>query len=213
MNMNNSLKSTTLSAWGRFVLILCAVLGPATTRGDLIITKQDDGKTLTATVGQNISVELPGNPSTGFTWVQTETNGDAVVVLGPSTYTADNPGLAGGGGTLSFPLRAVKAGQTTLRYNYLQSWNPGSLADTFGVTVKVTDETAAPRLSAAVVEGKIVITWPAEGSSGYFIEGATSLAPSSWLAMNVAPILEGSNYVVTLGTGGQSLFFRLRKSP
>lgn len=210
--MNTKLKSTTLAAWGWFVLILCAALGHATTRGDLIITKQDDGKTVTAVVGQNISVNLAGNPSTGFTWIQTETNGDSVVVLGPSTFTADSPGLTGGGGTVSFPLRAVKAGQTILHFNYLQTWNPDSLADTFGVTVKVTEETAAPRLSAAIVEGKIVVTWPVQGSGGYFIEGTTSLA-SSWAAMNVAPMLEGSNYVVTLGATGQSLFFRLRKVP
>jgi hypothetical protein len=45
--------------------------------------------------------------------------------------------------------------------------------------------------------------------AGFLLEGATSLAPSPWTALNVLSLPEGTNYTVTAGTGGNALSFRL----
>jgi predicted secreted protein len=164
-----------------------------------------------ALLNQTIQVNLKGNPTTGFGWSIAATNGESVVSLGPYTYTSDNPGLTGAGGTFTFPFQAKQAGQTSFTFTYQQPWNPQGYKQTVTLTIQVKAEEPGLRLSLTRVAEQVVLTWPSDSAQGYFLEGTLSLAPAQWTALNAAPLLEGSQYKVTLGTLGQSLFFRLRK--
>jgi predicted secreted protein len=175
----------------------------------LILTEQDNGRTLEVHVQQSIAVQLRGNPSTGYAWSFSASD-QSVSTTGSSTYTSDPGGGVGGGGTFSFPFRAVGSGETTLSFRYEQPWNPASLAQTFKVAFVVTDPFAGPRLSIEIRGANAEISWPIAGSSGYYLEG-TRTAGSSWAALNALPVPEGPNYVVTLAASGPALFFRLRQ--
>lgn len=195
-----------------FLLDLGAVNGLAQSNyppSTLTLTIQNDGQTIVAATGQRILVNLAGNPSTGYTWLLTSTNGDAVLSDGPATFTPDTPGMPGSGGTFSFPFQAVKPGTSALGFAYRRSGTPPSTAQTFSVTIQVIGE--LPRLSIALVESKIEITWPITNSDGYYIEGTGSLTPPHWAAANVLPVPDGPNYKVVLGVTGQTFFFRLRR--
>jgi predicted secreted protein len=192
-------------------LLFLAGLAVCTRAQELVLTEQDNGRTVGAVVGQAILVNLRGNPSTGYTWLLTSTNGDSVVATGPAAYTQDPGGGPGSPGTFSLPFRAVHSGTTTIILDYRQPWDPTSVAEIFSATIAVSEETSEPRLSITLAGTTVVITWPQAGSSEFFLEGTQSLCPSNWAALNVLPLPIGSDYRVTLAAAGAGLFFRLRK--
>ena len=81
-------------------LVAAAICGgaqgsPSPQPEELVLTEKDNGTTATAVVTQNISLNLAGNPSTGFTWAMAITNGDSVVPTGDWTFTPSQPGGVG----------------------------------------------------------------------------------------------------------------------
>jgi len=175
--------------------------------GTLVLTDADNGTATNAAVGRAIGVDLRGSEGTGYTWMLAGSIGDSVVTNGPSTWTPDPGGGVGRGGTVSFPFLAAKPGDTTLVFVCRQPWEGGETASTYAVTIRVS---APPRLSIQLVGTNVFLSWPIAASSGFYLEGAMSLAPPQWAALNVLPLPQGTNYTVTLGTGGRALFFRLR---
>jgi inhibitor of cysteine peptidase len=178
---------------------------------EVVVTEGDDGKTVRMAVGQSLAVNLPGNASTGYAWSLSATNGDSVISTGQATYTAEPGGLPGAGGVFSFPFRAVQTGETALSFAYSRPWDPASVARTFSVRIDVTGEITLPRLSIALLERNVVITWPIADSTGFYLEGTPAICPPRWAALNVLPLPEGPNYKVMLPASGDELFFRLRK--
>ncbi len=176
----------------------------------LVLNEQDRDKTVPVLLHQAIALQLPGNPSTGYAWVWSSTNGSSVSITGSPTYTPNPGGGVGGGGTYLFPLLAIAPGKTTLSLAYEKPWDPSSLADTFTVTLSVTDEPSTPRLSIVTRGKEISLSWPMEGSVGYSLEGTSHLS-DGWAALNALPLIVGSNYQVTLHASGSGLFFRLRR--
>jgi predicted secreted protein len=186
-------------------LLVSLTSGNAQSSDTLVLTEADDGTTANAVVGQAITVNLHGNPTTGFAWVLASSNGDSVLTNGPATYFVDPGGGVGVGGTFSFPFLASKPGDTALSFDYSQWWEEGTPIQSFAVTIHVVP----PRLSIQQGGTNVVISWPIAGSTNFFLEGAPSLEASQWAALNVLPLPEGTNYTVTLGTGGNALYFRL----
>jgi predicted secreted protein len=188
------------------VLALGAV-GEAQVGPTLVLTEADNGTVVSAVVGQGIVVDLRGNLTTGYAWELASASGDSVVTNGAMSYTVDPGGGVGVGGTFSFPFLAAKEGDTALGFDYRRSGDT-TPAKSFAVTIHVTS--AQPRLSIRLSNKEVVISWPIAGSTNFFLEGATSLEPAQWAALNVLPLPEGTNCTVTLGNGGAGLYFRLR---
>jgi inhibitor of cysteine peptidase len=104
---------------------ICLLLaGCATTPSFQTLTERDNGRHISVPVGEVLVVQLPGNPTTGFSW-QARTAADSVLEsMGEPTYI-QNParlGMTGVGGTESWQFKAVKAGSETLRLEYVRSW-------------------------------------------------------------------------------------------
>jgi len=174
----------------------------------LVLTENDNGTNVGASLEQPIDINLEANPSTGYEWYLMGTNGSSVVSNGPPVFTLDSPGV-GGPGTISMPFLAVSTGETTLSFAYYQPWNPQDVLTNYTVTIDVTGN--QPPIAMALSGDKVLITWPITNSSGFFLEGSTSLDPAQWEALNVLPLPDGPNYLVTLGHSGAALYFRLHK--
>jgi inhibitor of cysteine peptidase len=174
----------------------------------LVLTEADNGRTVDVGVGQSIVVDLAGNPTTGFAWVLTNSAGQSVLTNGPMVYTPESGGEVGVGGTFAFPFLAVGLGDTSLALLYERPWG-GPPAGSFAVTLHVT--VAEPRLSIRLVNAKVVISWPIAGSTNFFLEGSSTLAPPQWSALNALPLPVGTNNTVMLGTSGRPLYFRLHQ--
>jgi inhibitor of cysteine peptidase len=100
----------------------------------------DPAQTVTAAVNEEITFALKSNPTTGYSW---GTDFDkAMFSLVSDTYSADPTGgqpMVGSGGTQYIKLKALKAGDTTVTFNYRRAWEtatPASKQTVFKVTIK-----------------------------------------------------------------------------
>ncbi len=107
------------------------------------------GKTNTADVpkdgykaeGKTVVICLSSNPSTGYGW-QTEVEGGSVVLTASRYEERETPGnvaVAGAGGWEYFTFTAVKAGEATLTFKYLRSWENEPPIKTVTAVVRVDD--------------------------------------------------------------------------
>ncbi|MCK5805867.1 MAG: protease inhibitor I42 family protein [Lentisphaeria bacterium] len=110
--------------------------------GALKLHLADSGKSIVLGKGQKVEIILPGNPSTGYSWIQKERTGDSVEMDGKMSY-ASKPspqGMAGVGGVYTLTLCAVKNGESTLEYVYRRAWeNKKKPMRTFTIKLLVQD--------------------------------------------------------------------------
>ena len=98
----------------------------------------DNGGQVELSAGQRLTVSLPGNPSTGYTWEVGEGTGGVLLPVGEAGFVSDDPNLVGAGGTLTLTFEAAQAGTTTLVLVYHRPWETDvEPLDTFTVTVTV----------------------------------------------------------------------------
>jgi len=104
------------------------------------LSKTDDGKQLTLNVGQDLTIRLPENPTTGYRWAVDEpTQRDPsteILVFTDRSYSAEKAVGIGGGGMCTLTFNAQKAGVAELR---LKLWQPSEndVDDRFHLTIHV----------------------------------------------------------------------------
>ena len=102
------------------------------------LTIEDNGKTVNAKVGGQITIELEGNPSTGYTWDGKDVDASILKQEGEVEFKSSNPGLIGSGGIMTLTFKAQKAGTTTLNLIYHRPWETDVKPESaFSVTIIV----------------------------------------------------------------------------
>ena len=88
------------------------------------ITPRHADEAVEAFVGQTLRIRLPGNPSTGYTWVVKVLKGDSVAQHGKLVFerAEGTGGMAGAGGTLVATFKALRPGPTTVILEYKRPW-------------------------------------------------------------------------------------------
>ena len=97
----------------------------------------DNGARVVMRSGTQLTLQLPGNPTTGYGWEATISN---PAVLRESSAPAYKPAGAalGGGGTYTFWYDATAPGETELTLVYRRSWETGvQPIETYRVTIVV----------------------------------------------------------------------------
>ena len=119
------------------MVMVLAIALTACAAGAGTLTEADDGQTISVKVGDTFAIELPGNPSTGYSW-----NGSAdpavVELTGEPAFEPDSDAI-GAGGTITLIFEAVETGEAELELQYSRVWESVQPLDTFSVTVVVTD--------------------------------------------------------------------------
>ena len=89
---------------------------------NVVLTEQDNGKDIDLTIGTDLYVKLPSNPSTGYDW--TIAGDPAPLKLQKASYRKSTKGgnTVGGSGTTVFRLSASSSGLATLTLVYRRSW-------------------------------------------------------------------------------------------
>jgi inhibitor of cysteine peptidase len=85
----------------------------------------DPGKTIRVKVGEEFTISLKANPTTGYDWECTSVY-EWIQPL-DKTYQADNTGLVGSGGTDIFRFKAHGQGKATLDFVYKRLWETTSV--------------------------------------------------------------------------------------
>ena len=107
----------------------------------LALTEDRNGETITMEPGGKFSVELSGNPTTGYEWTVARIDA-AFLRLEESAYDADSSAI-GSGGTYVFRFETLQAGETTLALAYRRSWETTVSDRTFTLAVSIQGSESA----------------------------------------------------------------------
>ena len=112
-------------------------LGACGGRSEIDVGHSDDGSTIRADVGDLIVLRLGENPTTGYSWGMTLSQGLRLV---NDEFVADEaPGdVVGSGGVHEWRIEVLEAGTQTVEGGYRRPWEPGSETGSFSLTVDVT---------------------------------------------------------------------------
>lgn len=103
---------------------------------NLVIQQSDQGKTLAIHVADHLVIRLAENPSTGYQWEISTTDGARLDLLA-SAYEPTG-GALGGGGTRSFTFQVQEPGTASIRLHLKRAWEAEEQAIAhFGVTLHV----------------------------------------------------------------------------
>jgi inhibitor of cysteine peptidase len=111
--------------------------GTAVPVNHLVVTEEQNGATVNVNMGALITVKLPENPTTGYSWNLTTTPGLQIIndTYKP-TYTTGK--MVGSGGTHIWDISAAATGEQKIKGVYMRSWEPISGNETdFSMTVVV----------------------------------------------------------------------------
>ncbi len=92
----------------------------------LIISDQDNGRTVTAAAGQQITVNLRHPGSGGYNFLSPEYDHSVLQLLEESRLPATDPRRLGDFGRMVFQFQAIKPGQTALVIPIKRPWEKES---------------------------------------------------------------------------------------
>lgn len=98
-----------------------------------LFTESDNGKYVNMTKGQEFQVKLDENPTTGYMWVPTVSDG--IRIIG-DIYTPSSSGRMGAGGVHTWTLKVTGSGDQYFNAEYKRSWEPGSI-DNYSINIIV----------------------------------------------------------------------------
>lgn len=102
------------------------------------LTASDNGQNLTLFAGQELVIQLAGNPSTGNTWEVKDLEEGMFQQVGEAVFAASNPNLVGSSGTQTLTFRVLKTGPAALTLVYHRPWETKvAPLQTFSITATV----------------------------------------------------------------------------
>ena len=103
---------------------------------EIAVGEAQNGSSLTMTVGDELKLELPENPTTGFRW---QPGGIDDSILQPRTddFVPAVGAAIGGGGRRLFRWAALRPGITDVRLELKRPWEAAAPRSTFGIQVSV----------------------------------------------------------------------------
>lgn len=120
----------------RVACALAALLLVAGCAGAMALGEDDDGSSVTLDVGQELTIKLPSNVTTGYSWQVVDDGG--LEQVGEAEYTSPKTDAVGAGGTETFRFTAKTAGTGTIELEYRRPWESGEApAQSWSVTVEV----------------------------------------------------------------------------
>ena len=128
------------------LIILTAGCGTQKSGGDIQVsppeqvnlTASNNGEKITLFAGQELVIQLVGNPTTGYTWEAKDLDASMFKQFGDATFSSSNPDLVGSGGTLTLSFRVLKTGTANLTLVYHRPWETNvEPVDTFSITAMV----------------------------------------------------------------------------
>lgn len=115
------------------VLLLAAVISYSQEK-----TYTETSSEIVASVGENFTISLESNQSTGYSWSVGMVSDNAQVVVAGMDYDLPEGSTTGQGGAEVWHLKAVAPGSVKLLFYYARSWEKDAPAKTvtFNVSVK-----------------------------------------------------------------------------
>ena len=104
-----------------------------------IADEDDNGQSVTMSVGDVLQLMLPENPTTGYTWAIVTNDEDVLAPSGEPAYEVESEAI-GAGGTKTFMFQALAPGTSVLQMVNAMQWEtPVVPAETFELTIQVVE--------------------------------------------------------------------------
>jgi len=157
---------------------------------------------LTLVKGQNLTIQLQSNPSTGYQWEPTYNN--ASITLVNQTYVASNTSLLGAPGAELFTFQAPQTGTSVITFNYVSPAN--QTTNSVNYTINSTTLNVSTVNAVYVSQGQnFTIPLQSNPSTGYHWE--LSLYDNSTLKfVNETFVSSVSTSSTVVGAGGTDLW-------
>jgi inhibitor of cysteine peptidase len=104
-----------------FLVLIVLVGACSSEENGRTLTVENAGQTIEMNVGDIFTVELEGNPSTGYTWEVAEMDTALLKQVGEMEFETDND-LVGASGVLILRFEAIGPGETALILVYHRPW-------------------------------------------------------------------------------------------
>lgn len=98
----------------------------------------DSSTPIDVTAGEEFSIVLDSNPTTGYSWRLAGKPDESIVQLVRAKFQPPETQLKGGGGTRLYTFRAAVPGETTISLEYVRPWEKKrrpARKESFAVTV------------------------------------------------------------------------------
>jgi inhibitor of cysteine peptidase len=103
----------------------------------VVLTEANHGKTVEISLGEQITIRLDENPTTGYRWAIARNNPEILAPAGDEYNPAGSAGI-GGGGQRAFTFEAKKEGIDPLEFKLWREWEgERSVTRRFTLTVRV----------------------------------------------------------------------------
>ncbi len=112
------------------IVLISAGFSGCATASNPVYGEADSGRTILVERGETFVVELPSNPSTGYTWSLKRLNSAIVQQVGSPVFipASDSEGLVGVGGMEVWTFRAGGWGDARMEFAYQRAWEGESSA-------------------------------------------------------------------------------------
>jgi len=159
------------------------------------------GAAITVVQGQNFTIQLQSNPSTGYRWEPTYDNSSITFIN--RAYVASSIPMPGAPGADTFIFQGVKQGTSIITFNNISPSN--ATANSVNYTVTCTMTNVAQGNAALVSQGQnFTIQLQSNPSTGYHWE--PTYDNSTITLMNRAFASSVSTESAIVGVGGTDLF-------
>ncbi|NSW85179.1 MAG: protease inhibitor I42 family protein [Syntrophobacteraceae bacterium] len=101
------------------------LFGDVQTSEGRIIGEKDTGSPVRLQVGEEFTITLESNPTTGYGWQLTGKPNPDVVRHVSNEFKGSETGMLGAGGMEWWKFRTVGQGKTVLSFEYLRPWEKG----------------------------------------------------------------------------------------
>lgn len=117
------------------------------------------------TIGVNdtLQLELPSNPSTGYSWFWSNKPSIPIVDTFELKFLPDTPILPGGGEKEIWIFKGEKVGTDTVKFQYKRSWETNSTIETRIIIVQVKDTNSSTTIFGLSNDNINVYPNPTEG--------------------------------------------------
>ena len=120
-----------------FLVLIVSVSACSSGANGRSLTAENAGQTFEMNVGEPFSVELEGNPSTGYTWEVADMDTAVLKQVGETEFETESD-LVGASGVLILRFEAIGSGETELNLVYHRPWEEDvPPEETFEVSVVV----------------------------------------------------------------------------
>jgi len=113
------------------------LVSPTEARMPSVLTSADNGKTVDLRVGEEATLRLPENPSTGYRWAVDAADPNLVDFEQGNYVSTSNS--VGGGGEVQWLIKAKAPGATEAKFKRWRPWEgDGSVVERYAVTLRIS---------------------------------------------------------------------------